>query len=217
VLAWAATEQKLDGKLRHPRMEKAIQWLLAAGGETFPRTAELGHDTSIVGWPWVLGTHSWLEPTAWAVLALTAAGHEDHPRAQDGLRLLLDRLLPTGGCNYGNTYVLGQKLRPHLEPTGLAMLALSGRRDRSGRIEASLAYLSRNLSVDTPAISLSYALLGLAAHDQLPRGADQWLEAGFRRTANQPDAPLKLALLLLAVLGAESPLVRLMAPRQEVS
>ena len=92
-------------------------------------------------WPWVLGTHSWIEPTAFNVLALKAAGRGEHPRTREAVRLLVDRLLPTGGCNYGNTTVLGQQLRPHLAPTGLVLLSLAGEQINDSRIAKSLAYL----------------------------------------------------------------------------
>src|SRR2546428_787916 len=82
-----------------------------------------------------------LAATAMHVLALKAAGHRDHPRTREAVRLLIDRLLPGGGCNYGNTIVLGQELRPQLQPTGLAMLALAGETDPDGRVAMSLAYL----------------------------------------------------------------------------
>ena len=51
-----------------------------------------------------------------------------------GSAVLLDRQLPGGGLNYGNTYVLGQLMRPHVQPTGIALLALAGEADASGRI-----------------------------------------------------------------------------------
>ena len=72
----------------------------------------IGHDPSLVGWPWVDGTHSWLEPTALAILALCRAGLADHPRARAGVELILDRALESGGWNYGNKAVFGTELRP---------------------------------------------------------------------------------------------------------
>lgn len=217
VLAWSAANKSLaESEPGYRRStDRAIAWLLNAEGVALPRTSELGHDSTIVGWPWVLGTHSWLEPTAWAVLALEATGNSANRRARDGVRMLVDRLLPTGGANYGNTYVLGQKLRPQIEPTGLALLALAAERDVLGRIEASCKYLLSAVSADTPAISLSYALLGLAAHQQLPASATMWLSAAYDRTVAQGNSPLKLALLTLAALGPDGPLVAVSRQRQE--
>jgi len=54
-----------------------------------------------------------------------------HPRADEAVQLMLDRILPGGGCNYGNTIVLDQLLRPHIQPTGIVLLALAGDANRS--------------------------------------------------------------------------------------
>ncbi len=115
-------------------INRAVAWILQTRGEALPRAPEMGHDTTLVGWPWVEETHSWLEPTAMQVLALKAVGQGNHPRTREAIRLLIDRLLPDGGCNYGNTVVMDQVLRPHLQPTGLAMLALAGESNFDGRI-----------------------------------------------------------------------------------
>ncbi|MBX7075106.1 MAG: hypothetical protein K1X71_18340 [Pirellulales bacterium] len=207
VLAWHTARGTHPRSATHfgGALRRGTQWLVEQRGEALDRTPILGHDPTIVGWPWVAGTHSWLEPTAWAVLALRATGNEGHQRTQDGMRLLIDRLLPTGGANYGNTFVLGQKLRPQLEPTGLALLALAGQHDPAGRIEGSCGFLTRSMDTATPAISLSYALLGLAAQEVRPTNADELLAAAASRTRS--DEPLKWALLLLAALGDDCPLL----------
>jgi hypothetical protein len=86
-----------------------------------------------VGWAYAEGTHSWVEPTAFAVLALKAASREYQAAAREGVAVLIDRQLPGGGLNYGNTFVLGQLIRPHIQPTGrgrcLFRLQLSSRPD----------------------------------------------------------------------------------------
>lgn len=91
--------------------ERAVAYLLSSRGEKVDYSENVGHDTQLVGWPWVLGTHSWVEPTAMAVLALRHAGLGTHPRTLEACHLLADRWLPDGGANYGNTFVLGQQLR----------------------------------------------------------------------------------------------------------
>jgi hypothetical protein len=97
-------------------------------------------------------------------------------------------------------------LRPHLQSTGLAMLALAGEPDQTGRIATSLDYLARELSPRTAAASLAYGLMSLAAHERFPAIAHSWLEAAFRRTLGREPAPYRLALIALAAMGAESPL-----------
>jgi hypothetical protein len=141
------------------------------------------------------------------LLALRHTGHQGHPRAREAVRLLFDRMLPQGGSNYGNTIVFGQALRPHLEPTGLSVLALAPETDGSERTARSIAYLAGALSAQTATASLSYGLLGLAAVGRWPDAADQWLAAAAQRTITRDPGAYKLALLALAGLGPASPLI----------
>ena len=171
--------------------QRAVEWLLSVHGHTWQRTPEFGHDPSIDGWPWVEGTHPWIEPTAISLLALRATGHGMHPRAIEAAKLLLDRLLPDGGANYGNTTVFGQTLRPHLQPTGLALIALAGYPD------TSLAYLERSLPATAGGASLAYGVMALTAHRRRPKQAGQWLAAAERKPAVVGTAP-RQALLTLA-------------------
>jgi hypothetical protein len=211
VLAWRAV-----GKAGQPEAEpyeqpirRAVDWILSIEGQATPRDPELGHDTTLVGWPWVEGTHSWIEPTAYCVLALKATGHGEHPRVREAVRLLIDRMLPDGGCNYGNTYVLGQMLRPHLDPTGLTLMALAGEKDPSGKLERTLDWAAKTVGAETTTLSLAMAVLGLTAHDRRPKAADAWLARSAEKsklpTARQPWK----TLLVLAAQGTECPLIRL--------
>jgi len=156
-----------------------------------------------------LGTHSWQEPTAWSVLALKSLGLADHPRTREGVRLLVDRLLPSGGCNYGNTYVLGQRLRAQVEPSGITLVALAIETTDDPRIPATISYVASALSEQTTPISLSYGLLGLTAHRRTPANADAWLEAAYNHTIKREPSALAIALLVLASQGEDCPLIRL--------
>lgn len=214
VLAWQAAldEQPAASDAPHcaPAVGKGVQAMLAEAGKAMqPNPRVIGHDPTIAGWTWAEGTHSWQEPTAMCVLALKAAGQSEHQRTRDGVRMLIDRLLPDGGCNYGNTTVLGQLLLPHLEPTGLALLALAGERDPSGRLAKSVAWAARAVRDSRTAASLGWGLLGLAAHDQFPTEAvPDWLAETAARTKRGAFPP-RLTLLALAARGPDSPLVRM--------
>jgi hypothetical protein len=190
---------------------RALNWIVRTAGDALAGSDAAKEKPITVGWPWVTGTFSWVEPTAIHVVALKAAGFENHPRTREACTMLVERLLSHGGCNYGNTVVLGQELRPHVAPTGLAMLALAGQADSDGRIASSLEFLAATLSVETTSASLSYGLIGLAAHGRFPANASKWLEAAYRRTIARDGAAYKLALLSLAARGADSPLVTLPA------
>ena len=186
MIAWQAAQ---NCSLAQPRfaaaLEHALAWIFRVQGEIIERVESAGHDTMIKGWPWVEGTHAWVEPTAINLLALKHTGHGSHRRAREAVRLLHDRMLPSGGCNYGNTVVFGQELRPHVQPTGLCLLALAGEDDASGRTDKSIDYLRRELSARTTTESLCYALLGLAAHEQASR-RDRRLAGRGRASARCP-------------------------------
>ncbi len=198
ILLWQALDATDTSGQYGERIERAASWTLSERGRPNERTSHFGHDTTLVGWSWAANTHSWLEPTALAVLALKSLGQGDHPRTREAVRLMVDRLLPAGGCNYGNTFVLGQRLSPHVEPTGLVMMALAGEECDDPRIERSLEYLGRELSPKTTTASLCYGLLGLAAHGRSPEPRHAWLQHAYRHTVEAGASPYKLALVALA-------------------
>jgi hypothetical protein len=207
VLAWTALEKQAAGSAHKNHVESAVAWILSQHGRTFDTLADMGHNPRLDGWPWVDGTHPWSEPTAINVLAMKATGRTGHARCRESVEMLVDRLLPDGGCNYGNTTVLGQVLRPHVEPTGLAMVALADESDVSGRVERSLRYLEQTL-VKTPAgISLAYGVMGLTAHGRRPAAADRWLASVAGQTKSYQRSPLRKALIALAA-AQPCPLIR---------
>lgn len=196
LLLWHAAGGREDARRR------GIEWLLREKGEhSAPKSGAapiLGHDMTLVGWPWVDGTHSWLEPTATAVLALRAAGLGAHPRCVEGLRLIRDRAIDAGGWNYGNKAVFGHALRPQPGPTGVALLALAGQDARTEIVDRAIRYLNETLPGIRACASLGWGLLGLRAWNAAPVEADNWLAEAFHHASGRPDAAPKLALLLLA-------------------
>ncbi|MCE9525479.1 MAG: terpene cyclase/mutase family protein [Planctomycetales bacterium] len=200
VLAWAA----YDRKAYAANIDRAVNWILNAKGKAMEQTSDMGHNTQLVGWSWAEGTHSWIEPTAFHILALKASGHLDDPRTREGVTLLLDRQLPSGGCNYGNTSVLGQMLRPHVQPTGIALLALAGEQDQGNRIAKSVAWLKKAMSKETTPASLAWGLLGLTAHGVKLPDASKWMAAAAKHLHSHDGSPHKLALLALASVGPKT-------------
>jgi hypothetical protein len=208
VLAWRAAQySSIFHRDYVSAMDRALRWIVATTG-TMPEHVEIaGHDTTIHGWPWVAGTHAWVEPTAISLLALKHSRFGHQSRARQAVRLLNNRLIESGGCNYGNTVVFGQTLRPHVQPTGICLLALAGEADSTGRIARSVDYLDRELSQGTATASLCYGLLGLAAQGAFPKRANDYLRAAASRTQARDASSYKLALLALAAQGPESPLI----------
>jgi hypothetical protein len=128
------------------------------------------HNTDLKGWPWIAATHSWTEPTALSVIALSVAGYQAHSRVKEAVHMLMDRQLPHGGWNYGNTSVFGQELRPAPESTGAALHALTGHVTRQD-VQRSLDYLGKEVTrLHTP-ISLGWSLLGMNSWGVSPPNA----------------------------------------------
>ena len=123
-----------------PRARELAFALAGVKGLTFDRSPDVAHDTRLAAWPWVSGSFSWVEPTAWCVLGLKRyrqsdpAGGADAPspatladRLDEAERLLLDRAIDGSGWNYGNTRVFGTRLPAYVPTTALALLALQDR------------------------------------------------------------------------------------------
>lgn len=177
--------------------------------EADPEVADMQDiDLQLLGWPWAEETFSWVEPTAWACLALRAVGKGDHPRVGEGLRLILDRAFDTGGVNYGNRFVLGKRTEPIPGPTALMLLALQGVTDEP-RIDAAKGYLRVHGERTTDLEHLAWIKLALAAHpeDEPTRAALPGLDARIRESAAAEvdtktglgAGPLRLALAALAL------------------
>ncbi len=200
LLLWSAL-----AAYEKPR-EKATRWLLDLKGETQPKTDEdvFEHDSSIVGWPWTRGTAAWVEPTAWAVLALRRQGLSDHVRVREGLRVIRDRAVPTGGWNVGNNVTFGNVLRSQPAPTGWALLALAPEDADRQVVNRGCAYLEKTLPTIRSPRSMACGLLGLAAWGKRPKAADSWLLACEPLGERCSKSPAELAYLLLA--GASRPL-----------
>ncbi len=197
VFAWHRTGPDNHRTFDEP-IDRAVRWLERSRGVALPSNpAVFGHNTRLVGWPWVAGTHSWVEPTAYALRALCDLGKRNHPRVREGVRLLLDRALPHGGWNYGNTRVLTHTLRPFPATTGIALFALSGEQ-REQRIERAITYLKKTLPGVRAPWSLSWGLIGLSVWDALPSDASSLLASAA--TTLETDTPNVLddALMLFA-------------------
>ena len=196
VIAWL---RSTDPNRTYGReIDKACSCLLGWRAEPVkPDSRLFGHDTTLIGWSWVPGTHSWVEPTGYAVLALRAAGKADHPRVREAVTLLRDRAIPAGGWNYGNTRVIDNMLRPFPATTGVVLTALSTE-EPDASIEAAIKYLGPELDCVRSPLSLGWGVVGLKAWDRHPAAADGWLEESAAQLIARDPNPLHEAMLLLA-------------------
>ena len=163
----------------------------------------MAHDTTIIGWPWIADTHSWVIPTSMAITALQISGIENHERITQGVLMLLNRQLPHGGWNSGNTLVFGKELLPLPECTGIALQALAGNTERHS-IQKSLDYLLEELPrLHTP-ISLGWTLLGLSAWGLKPPNTDELVQTSLQlQKRHGPYSLPSLVILLCAAQASE--------------
>jgi len=207
ILAWSQSPPHQDS------LARAVDFLLEHSGMSLQEQALSADasDPTLRGWPWVADTYSWVDPTALGMIALKVTGHSNHPRLAEATRLLLNRKLPHGGWNYGNTIVFHKELRPMPENTGMALAALQSLTVRSN-LELSLDYLKvavRNLR--TP-IALSWGILGLGAWGERPLAATTWLSECWGRQARfgvYDTASLSLFILACRLSGGIESLSRL--------
>ncbi len=206
VLTWLSLQQATGKRTQARQIDRGLRWIVANEGKTQERNPQTGHDTTLAAWSWADGTHSWVEPTAMHLLALRAAGLGESLRARIGVAMLIDRQLDSGGCNYGNTTVLGQELRPHLMPTAMALLALSGEPVHP-KTRRSLEYLALGLQLECGSVSLAVGILALHAYAHSPPNAEQLLLKAHARVEQRDRSPYKKALLAHALLAEKSPVV----------
>ena len=200
------------GLLNHPaaELQPVANKLLAVEGKVVRLdTSDAGDiDAGLLGWPWAEDTFSWVEPTAWACLALRAVGLGGHPRVQEGLRLLLDRAFDHGGANYGSRMILGKQTEPIPGSTAVLLLALQGVTD-TPRIDAAKGYLRVVAEKTADLETLAWIKLALSVHadDEATREALPKLDAKIAESlayeAEQTNGlgagPFRLALAALAL------------------
>jgi len=168
-------------------------------------------DNTLQGWPWVRDTFSWVEPTAWCLLALKrlSVGTVDLSSAQridEAERLLLDRVCQGGGWNYGNAHTLGQDLRPYVPTTAVALMALRDKRHLE-QVAVSVAELQRSAQTERSATALSLASLAMRLHGLPTDAVDESLVAAPGRS--EARGHLHASALALTALTADTHLVEM--------
>jgi hypothetical protein len=199
ILAWQ------NSPVSHPAQERAVRFLLESTGVHSPRKpdAPWAHDTALRGWPWIKDTHSWIEPTAVCLMALRATGHGEHDRVNEAIRMMLDRQLPHGGWNYGNTLMFGKELHPMPESTGAALSGLAGTVGQE-KVARSLEYLQGEADRLRTPISLGWALLGLAAWEAWPANGHALVERCLANQSRYDEYDTSaLSLLFLGTFAGE--------------
>lgn len=200
-----------------PALPRAVAWLTRHEGQTMPETPEIRRDfdidPSIPGWSWTERSFAWVEPTAWVILALKAAGLKEHARVRAGLRLLRNRAYDEGGINYGNRRVFGKATEPVPADTAAYLLAFADEPDEP-KLAAARRFLLRHVEQHADLENLCWAKLALqpwresdtAVAQSLPELSRRIATALAERQRQEFFAPSIYRLALAATaLGNEEP------------
>jgi hypothetical protein len=194
ILAWHGLEPYKRSQ------DSALNFLLRTSAKlkTFQIWPPFYKYNEVPGWPWVENTYSWVEPTALSLIALKTSGLKSHPRVQGGIQMLLERQLPQGGWNYGNTVVFDQELIPLPDTTGAALTALAGLIPKN-KIDKSLAYLRETVKQSRTPLSLGWGVYGLDAWGEKPEAAEIWIQEALKK--QESFSPLDTSALSLLIIA----------------
>lgn len=143
--------------------------LVQVKGRAYGPSPVVRQDNSLQAWPWVDGTISWVEPTAYGLLALKRARHlgllaadaaAAGTRIEVAEHMLEDRACASGGWNYGNARVFGQDLLAHGPTTALALLALQDRAS-APFVQAGIRFLAARAEDERSGFALALTAMGL--------------------------------------------------------
>ena len=164
-----------------PARDRAVAVLPRLQARSTPTDRLVPHDPTTKGWGWTPTTFGWVEPTAWAVLALRHL-RPTAPVVADGMRLLADRECAGGGWNYGNRVVYGEVLEPFVQTTAAAVLALQGA--DPDIVARGRRILLEHAVQEQGGLSLALALAALRLTGEEPPAAiEDALAARFAATA----------------------------------
>jgi Prenyltransferase and squalene oxidase repeat len=180
---------------------RGLGWVASLLYRVAPDTLPVRLDPDLKGWSWTTGAFSWVEPTAYALLALKKLrrelpGSEVETRILEAERMLYDRACEGGGWNYGNPVAFRTSLPPYPDTTALALLALQDHRAADVN-QRGLAALRRLLTDNPSGLALSWSIICLSLYGQDTADWSRTLERTYRRTGFLGETR-SIALALLA-------------------
>ncbi|MFQ5851583.1 MAG: prenyltransferase/squalene oxidase repeat-containing protein [Candidatus Binatia bacterium] len=168
ILPLAASERHRQGAVR------GAKWLLRQEGRDLGWAASLIYrlapeklavqlNPDLKGWSWTSGTFSWVEPTAYALIAIKKLrpylqGTYAEERIRQGELMIYDRICEGGGWNHGNAKVLGENMWPYPDMTALALIALQDHRAADAN-QLSLHALRKMLTHVQSGLSVSWSII----------------------------------------------------------
>jgi Squalene-hopene cyclase C-terminal domain len=140
--------------------------------KSFSSNKHVSHNDEFRGWGWTPRTSSWVEPTAFALMAFLSApdlssaaplAKSIQNRRTMAIGLLYDRMCAGGGWNCGNPRVYGVDGDSLVLPTCWALLALRDAPEHSNR-ELSLSWLQKSFATIASPGSLALAQITLETY-----------------------------------------------------
>jgi hypothetical protein len=197
---------------------KGARWLLGHRGRTLGWLASLAYrlipekmavqlDPDLRAWSWTPDGFSWVEPTAYALVALKRlnadVGGSAGQHIREAERLLYDRMCSGGGWNHGNSNAYGVGIPPYPETTALVLIALQDREAEPAN-RASLQRLVTMLAEIESGLSLSWAVVCLSVRGQDVAYLQRRLVRLYARSGFLEETRV-VALALLALSEQASP------------
>lgn len=183
-------------------LQSSISWLLAWKSNYIETGEEVTLNGSLIGWPWISDTFSWVQPTSYAIFALKLVGMKDHERVKEAEALLFDRMCQQGGWNFGNPIILERPIDPTLAETAIALFALQDLPEAADEIDKALELLEREIPNRSSALSLSLSILCL---NLFGRSTDPYVDMLLARQESDGSwrhMPWWTALAVLALQAA---------------
>lgn len=153
--------------------ERALNWLMENRADYYSAAAKFAlaiwkgpeYDYER-GWPWTQETFDWVEPTAYALLALKNSDSLASDKVKRAVQLaegfLLKLVCKDGGWNFGDRNPYGHSNPPDVQTSALALLALRDRNNEP-KIKQSIKWLLE-AKKDKWTVSVnSWSLLSLSA------------------------------------------------------
>lgn len=150
--------------------DNVIKALVESRGVAVAQHPQARQDSSLRAWSWTTGAFSWVEPTAWALLALkrwAAPSAAVSARIATGEHVMRDRACPGGGWNYGNPEVYGKALPGHVPPTAIGIMALQDRKTEPV-VGDAVAFIERRALLEGSTTALALSQLALSAVGRVP-------------------------------------------------
>ena len=181
----------------------SIDWLLEWKSQYIETTEVVTLDGTLIGWPWISDTFSWVQPTSYAIFALKLVGLGTHGRVKEAEALLFDRMCRQGGWNFGNPIILNRPIDPSLSETAIALFALQDIPEAATAINNGVVLLETELPNYSTALALSLGILCLQLYNRPVERFVDLLLARQESDGSWRQMPWWTALAVLALQVAE--------------